>query len=144
MQNVTQSVVQQRQEGERLFRPQSLHQTLVSHCLSAESLPVGLGVLLAHPHVKHISLNISHSPPTLPQCLIMDSAKYLNPAQLSRSGDNERKLFFPTEQSRLEAAAVGREERRKHTGFTAWRQGQYLCKKNPQIYLNCIDLTKHD
>lgn len=37
----------------------------VSYCLSAESLEVSKGMLLAHPDVKHISLNILHSPQTL-------------------------------------------------------------------------------
>lgn len=115
----------------------------VSHCLPAESLPVSLSVLLAHPHVKHISLNTSHSPPTLPHCLIMDSAKYLNPAQLLRPGDNENRLFSPVNTADWRQLLWRRKKNLHTTGFTAWSHRQYLCKKTPQINWNYMGLTKH-
>lgn len=141
MQNVTESAVWPAQEGERLFRPQRVER--LHHQLS-QSLPVGLDAILVQPQVKHISLNISHSPPTFPHCLIIDSAKYPNPAQLLRPGDNENRLFFPHLTQQMGGSCCGEERRKLHTtGFTAWNHRQYLCRKSLQINLNYMDLTKH-
>lgn len=68
----------------------------VSYCLSAESLEVRTGMLLAHPDAKHISLNILHSPQTLFVLPANGKCQTSNSITILLDyGDNENGLVFP-------------------------------------------------
>lgn len=105
MQQKTEESLSKRQEEDSFFRLEKAeghHQMLlsasgfVSHCLSAESLEVGAGMLLAHPDVKHISLNIFHSPQTLLPPPDNGKCQTSNPITILLDyGDNNNGLVFP-------------------------------------------------